>query len=182
MAELKQIVRIANADLVGTRPIYNALRQIKGISYAFANAICNLLNFEKDKKVGSLTDEEVKKINYIIRNPKKYNIPNWLFNRRKDFDTGEDLHLIASDLKLRKEFDIKNLKGIKSYRGMRHAFGLPVRGQRTRAHFRKGAAIGVRRKGVKMVPKEEKGRAARKKAVAKEKPTEKAEKKAKESK
>jgi len=92
-----------------------------------------------------------------------------LFNRRRDFDTGEDLHLIASDLKLRKEFDIKNLKEIKSYRGMRHAFGLPVRGQRTKGHFRKGAAVGVRRKGLKLAPKEETGKAARKKAAADEK-------------
>jgi len=52
-------------------------------------------------------------------------------------------------LKLRKEFDIKRLKKVKSYRGMRHAFGLPVRGQRTRSHFRKGRSVGVQKKKVK---------------------------------
>ena len=53
------------------------------------------------------------------------------------------MHLISTDLKLRKEFDIKFMKKIKSYKGMRHASGLPVRGQRTRAHFRTGTSLGV---------------------------------------
>jgi small subunit ribosomal protein S13 len=38
---------------------------------------------------------------------------------------------------LRKEFDIKRLKKIKAYRGVRHSAHLPVRGQRTKANFRK---------------------------------------------
>ena len=39
-------------------------------------------------------------------------------------------------LKLRKEFDLKRLKKIKSYKGIRHSLGLPVRGQRTRSNAR----------------------------------------------
>jgi len=35
------------------------------------------------------------------------------------------------------------LKKMKSYKGWRHSLGQPVRGQRTRSHFRKGSAIGV---------------------------------------
>lgn len=162
MAELKQIVRIVNADIVGTKPIYHALRKIQGISYAFSNAICAITGFDKAKKVGSLTAAEVKKIEDIIKNPLKYKIPPWLFNRKRDLSTGEDLHLVAADLKLKKEFDIKRLKNIKAYRGMRHAAGLPVRGQRTKGHFRTGVAVGVVRKGIKMVKEEEEGgRAAR---------------------
>jgi small subunit ribosomal protein S13 len=45
-------------------------------------------------------------------------------------------------LELQKEFDIKRLKKIKSYRGFRHMSGLPCRGQRTKSNFRKN-----RRKG-----------------------------------
>ncbi len=41
------------------------------------------------------------------------------------------------DLKLRKEFDLKRMKKIKSYKGVRHIVGLPVRGQRTKANFRR---------------------------------------------
>ena len=46
------------------------------------------------------------------------------------------------------EFDIKMMKMIKSYKGVRHAIGQPVRGQRTKAHFRKGSSLGVIKKKI----------------------------------
>ena len=79
-----------------------------------------------------------------------------MLNRRKDTETGKDVHIIAGALKLQREFDIKRLMRIKSYRGMRHSSGLPTRGQRTRAHFRKGASLGVQRKAAKMATKQSK--------------------------
>jgi small subunit ribosomal protein S13 len=144
--KLKQIVRIRSADIEGNKSVLNALRKVKGISHSLSNAICNALNIEKQKKVGLLTDEELKKIEEAIKEPSKFNIPFWMFNRQKDYDTNQDLHLTHIDLKLRTDFDIKRLRKIKSYRGMRHAMGLPVRGQRTKAHFRKGKAVGVTKK------------------------------------
>lgn len=143
---MRQIVRIINADILGHKQIYYALNKIKGVSYSFSNAICLVMNFDKAKKIGELTDEEVKKIQDIIKNPQKYKIPSFMFNRKKDPETGEDRHIITSDLKLQTEMDIKKLKRIKSYRGIRHAIGLPTRGQRTKGHFRKGKAIGVSKK------------------------------------
>lgn len=148
--EFKQIVRIGGADIAGAKPLYHALRRIKGISYSFSNALCSVLSLDKRKRIGDLSDSDLKRVEDVLNNPSKYSIPAWLFNRRKDYDEGSDKHLISTDVKLRKEFDIKRLKMIKAYRGMRHAAGLPVRGQRTRAHFRKGSTVGVRRKpGVK---------------------------------
>jgi len=55
---------------------------------------------------------------------------------------------LVGDLKFTKENDIKLLKKVKSYRGMRHALGLPVRGQRTKSNFRRNkgkASLGVKR-------------------------------------
>ena len=147
MDEPKVMIRIANTDLEGKKQIYIALRKIKGVGFMFSNAICNSLGMDKRKLAGTLDEGEVKAIEELISTPKKF--PTWLLNRRKDYDTGEDLHIFGSRLKLRKEFDIKRLKKIKSYRGMRHAFGLPVRGQQTRAHFRKGRAVGVQKKKIK---------------------------------
>ena len=112
-----------------------------------SNAICKILKIDKKRKVGSLTEAEIKTIIDFIKNPK---IPSYLLNRRKDFETGEDKHLTGSDLDLRKDFDIKRLKKIKNYRGLRHVSGLPTRGQRTRGHFRpnkmKGAGIKKKKK------------------------------------
>ena len=147
MDKIKAIVRIANTDLDGNKQLYIGLKKIKGIGFMFSNAICNVLNLDKRKKVGALSEKEVSDIEGLITKPTIF--PRWLLNRRKDYDTGEDLHIFGSRLKLRKEFDIKRLKKVKSYRGMRHAFGLPVRGQRTRSHFRKGRSVGVQKKKVK---------------------------------
>ena len=146
---MREIVRIINADILGNKQLYYALKMIKGVSYSFSNAVCEIMNFEKNKKVGELSDVEVKKIEDIIKNPKKYNLPLFLYNRRKDIVTGEDRHIITSDLKLQTDMDIKRLKRIKSYRGIRHSAGLPTRGQRTKAHFRKGHTVGVSKKKMK---------------------------------
>ena len=73
-----------------------------------------------------------------------------MVNRRKDIETGEDRHLVGVDLKFMQEQDIKRMIKIKSYKGVRHMFGLPVRGQRTRSSFRGGRTVGVIRK--KMMP------------------------------
>lgn len=148
--DYKYIIRVCNTDLDGSKQIYSAMRKIKGVSYALANAICNVIDLDKTKKAGALNPEEVKKIESVINDPKKYNLPKWLFNRQKDYESGDDKHLIGVPLKLQKEMDLKRLKKIKSYRGMRHAYGLPVRGQRTRGHFRHGKTVGVQRKAAKM--------------------------------
>ena len=113
-----------------------------------ANAICILTGFDKNMKAGDLSDAQVKKLDEMVRNPVKSGIPKWLINRRKEPETAEDKHLIMSDLDFAKEMDIKMLKKIKSYKGLRHQWGLPVRGQRTKSNFRrnKGKGLGVKRK------------------------------------
>lgn len=146
--EIKQIIRIISSDILGDKQIYDALTKVSGVGYSLSSAICNVMNIDKYRKVGSLSQEEVKKIEDIIKNPLKYKIPSFLLNRRRDPDTGQDIQLFAADLKLTKEFDIKKLKRIKSYRGIRHALGLPVRGQKTRSHFRKGRSVGVQKKKI----------------------------------
>lgn len=135
-----KIVRILSKDIEGNMKIYPGLTKVKGISWSFSNALCKLLKIDKKRKIGSLSKEEIEKISNFIKNPE---IPKQLMNRRDDFETGENKHLIGSDLELQKEFDIKKLKKIKSYKGYRHMSGLPLRGQRTRANFRKNKSKGV---------------------------------------
>ncbi len=137
--EEEKIVRILSSDIEGKMKVYPGLTKIKGISWSLSNAICNALKIEKNRKIGSLSDEEIKKITEFIKNLK---ISIFLLNRRKDFETGKNHHLVGSDLDLQKEFDIKRLKKIRSYRGIRHSEGLPVRGQRTKSHFRKNKKKG----------------------------------------
>lgn len=146
----KSIIRIATTDISGEASIYSGLTKIKGISWAFSSAICATLGIEKERKINNLSEKEINKIEEFIKNPI---LPGFLLNRRKDFETGQNKHLITTDLDLQKEFDIRRLKKIRSYRGWRHAIGLPVRGQRTKAHFRKGRVVGVVKSKAKMSKK-----------------------------
>jgi small subunit ribosomal protein S13 len=147
--EIKHLVRIANTDLQGPKQLHVALTKIKGISFMLSNIICNLAKIDKAKKVGTLSDDEVSKIDSIIKEPLKYKIPTWALNRRDDPETSSDMHLLGPDIKFVKENDIKIMKKMKSYKGMRHAGGLPVRGQKTKANFRRNkgrSSLGVKRK------------------------------------
>lgn len=144
--EIKGIVRIAGADIKGEKQLFVSLQKVKGIGMILANAICKVCNLEPSKKVGTLSDKEVKEIEEVMKNPTKFGIPTWAMNRKRDPDTGENRHLIGYDLTFIQKQDIKKMVEIKSYKGVRHMLGLPVRGQRTKSSFRKGRTVGVVRK------------------------------------
>ena len=97
----------------------------------------------KSVKISDLSKDDIKKIGSFLL---ELDAPDYLKNRRGDFDSGENKHLIGVNLDMRKDFDIKRMKQIKNYKGLRHSLKLPVRGQRTRSHFRKsGIAVGVKK-------------------------------------
>ena len=147
--ELKHLVRIAKTDLDGRKIVRHALRGIKGISFSFANMTCALADVDKNMKVGYLADDQINRLTEVIENPLSSGVPTWMVNRRRDYNTKEDKHLLIGDIGFYEENDIKRLKKMKSYRGMRHAHGQPVRGQRTRSNFRKNKGkvhLGVQRK------------------------------------
>lgn len=148
MAEFKHLIRIANTDLDGKKHILVALRKIKGVGVMYANMALSIAGIEKTKKAGELADAEAEKLNDIILNPGKYGAPEWMLNHRKDIETGEDQHLLMADLDFAQENDIKRMKKVKSYKGLRHQWRLPVRGQRTKSNFRrtKGKGLGVKKK------------------------------------
>lgn len=138
--EIRQrMVRILSTDIEGNMRIYPALTKIKGVSWSFSNAVCKSLNIDKNKKIGSFSQDEIKKISDFIQ---KFEVPSFVLNRKRDRETGEDIHVVGTNLELKKDFDIKRLRQIKSYKGFRHYLNLPVRGQRTKSNFRKN-----RRKG-----------------------------------
>jgi small subunit ribosomal protein S13 len=144
---LKKVVRLVGTDLDGEKPVIHAIRKIKGIGHTMAKAICVTANIDPKIKLGDLKENELKKLEEIIKDPIKFGIPSFLANRRKDRETGKDIHLISSDLEITQKFDIKRYIELRTYRGWRHMLGQPVRGQRTRSHFReRGKVIGVVRK------------------------------------
>ena len=142
--EFQHIIRIANTDLYGTQKVVYALTNLKGIGIKLANVIVKKANINPKTRVGFLSETETEKIKDILKDLKKHGVPSWLLNRPKDCQTGKHLHLIGSDLILQTKTDIDQMKNIRSWRGFRHAYGLKVRGQRTRTTGRTGKAIGVK--------------------------------------
>ena len=141
--QLRPFFRVLNTDLLGEKPIGQALLKVRGIGFSMSNAICNILHLDKTKKAGLLTDAEARKIESLFTELK--DVPLWMANRKLDEIEGTNRHLTGSDLKFAVENDIKKLRKNKTYRGVRHSLGQPVRGQRTRSHFRHGRAVGVQK-------------------------------------
>lgn len=143
------IVRLVGKDLNGDYEIGRALIEVKGISFTLSKTLTRIaskeLSIDKKEKLGSLNEDQIKKLSDIVTNPHKYGVPPYLLNRRKDRETGEDIHLTGHDLDFKQRED-KGLEGkIDSYKGRRHQLGLTVRGQRTRTSGRKGTTVGVRK-------------------------------------
>jgi len=149
--EYQYIVRIVGNDIPGERKMIVGLTQIRGVGYMFANTILSVLKINPNQRIGYLSQEQIKSIENIVKNPSTSNFPSWFLNRRKDVETGEDKHLITSDIAFTVRNDIEREKTSGSWRGIRHMFGLKVRGQRTRCTGRKGGAVGVA-KGGKIAP------------------------------
>ncbi len=139
----KHIVRIAGIDIEGELPLPYGLAKIKGIGYHTGLAIVRKLGLNPRLRIGYLSEDDVEMIEKAVRDPKSVSLPSWYLNRRKDYVTGEDRHLIGADLIYEARQDIERLMKIRCWRGIRHALGLKVRGQRTHTTGRLGPVVGV---------------------------------------
>ena len=149
--QYENLIRILGNDIPGEKKTLIGLTQIRGIGYMFANSMLQILKINPDSRIGTLSAEQVSSIEKMIQDPKSQNFPIWFLNRQKDVETGDDLHLVTSDIAFNLRNDIEREKGVFSWRGYRHMYGLKVRGQRTRCTGRKGGAVGVA-KGGRVLP------------------------------
>lgn len=161
--EFKHIVRLAGGDLAGEKQVRLALADLNGVSRPMARAVAHAAGVDAFKKIGTLKDDQVKKLGEILENPGAHGLPTWMLNRRKDIGTGEDGHLLGGDIEMAVRSDVGLERHIRSYRGIRHERGLPVRGQRTRTTGRTGMTVGVKRKEIRLREEEaEKAKKGRK--------------------
>ena len=145
--DFKYIIRIANSDVSGEERLGFALTSIRGVGPRISNAIIQKLKLNPEELAGNLTDKNVDEIENAVQNINEF-VPSWLLNRQKDYDTGENIHPVSVDLKMVHDDDLNRMKKVKSYKGIRHASGHKVRGQRTYSNGRRGLALGViKRKG-----------------------------------
>ena len=146
-AEIKHLVRIANTDLDGHQSVQYALTGLKGVGRRTSRILTDSAGIDPTSIIGSLDDAEIEKLKQVIANFESA-VPTWMLNRRRDFLTGEDKHIVGVNLVLSVNEDINTMKKTRSYSGIRHERGLRVRGQRTRSTGRSGATVGVSRKRI----------------------------------
>ncbi len=143
--DFKYILRLAGNDVDGEKPAFVALTDLNGIGVRISEILIERLGYPRHKKIGHISDEDVEKLEDMLENLEEI-IPPWLLNRRKDWESGEDLHLFGMELKQTNNDDINRMRMVRCYRGIRHESGHKVRGQRTRSNGRKGLTLGVSKK------------------------------------
>ncbi|KAJ9062861.1 ribosomal 40S subunit protein S18B [Entomophthora muscae] len=144
--QFQHILRLLNTNVDGKEKIMFALTSIKGVGRRYSNLVCKKADIDLNKRAGELTNDELERIVTIIQNPLQYKIPKWFLNRQKDVVDGTYNQLLSNGLDNKLREDMERLKKIRAHRGIRHSFGLRVRGQHTKTTGRRGRTVGVSKK------------------------------------
>ncbi len=117
------MARILGVDIPRNKEMRIALRSLYGVGPKLSKEILSQCNIELTKNSNEITEEEVQQIRSVI----------------------EGSYTVEGDLRREVGLNIKRLKDMGCYRGLRHRRGLPVRGQRTHtnARTRKGKAVAI---------------------------------------
>jgi small subunit ribosomal protein S13 len=116
------MARLLGVDLPRNKKMSIALRAIYGVGPKVATEVLSKVGINLDKSSNDITEEEVQQIRAAL-----------------------DEYTVEGDLRREIALNIKRLKDLGCYRGIRHRKGLPVRGQRTHtnARTRKGPAVAI---------------------------------------
>lgn len=144
--DFRFILRIFNSNIDGKQKIAYALRKIRGIGRRFGVLVCKKAGLDLDRRAGTLSDQEIEKIIDIVSKPLDYAIPNWFLNRQKDTKDGTYSQQVANNWDTKMREDLERMKKMKLHKGLRHYFGLKVRGQHSCSTGRRGKTVGVSKK------------------------------------
>lgn len=145
--DFKYIVRVANTDLDGKFQVIPAIAMVRGLGIRTAAVVASRSGVNPYQKIGNISDADVIKLQESIDSFSE-TLPAWMLNRRKDIDTGEDGHILGTDVEIKLRDDLNRLKKIRTFRGLRHEGGQKVRGQRSRSNGRTGLTLGVMKQKV----------------------------------
>lgn len=126
-----------------------ALTEIKGVGRRYSNLVCKKADVDLNKRyvfpgnivhvksnisirAGDLNSDELERIVTIIQNPTQFKIPTWFLNRQKDIVDGKNSQILSNGVDSKLRDDLERLKKIRAHRGLRHYWGLRVRGQHTK--------------------------------------------------
>jgi small subunit ribosomal protein S18e len=126
-----------------------ALTEIKGVGRRYANIVCKKADVDLNKRcvgtldryqtnsyvpprAGELNSDELERLVTIIQNPTQFKIPVWFLNRQRDIVDGKTSQILSNNVDSKLRDDLERLKKIRAHRGLRHFWGLRVRGQHTK--------------------------------------------------
>ncbi|TKY51405.1 40S ribosomal protein S18 [Spatholobus suberectus] len=144
--DFQHILRVLNTNVDGKQNIMFALTSIKGIGRRFANIVCKKADVDMNKRAGELSAAELDNLMTVVANPRQFKIPDWFLNRKKDYKDGKYSQVVSNALDMKLRDDLERLKKIRNHRGLRHYWGLRVRGQHTKTTGRRGKTVGVSKK------------------------------------
>eukprot|EP00727_Mastigamoeba_balamuthi_P001867 m51a1_g11678 putative 40S ribosomal protein S13 (156) ;mRNA; r:3140-3762 len=145
-ASFQHIIRLMNTNIDGRQKCVFALGAVKGLGPRLSAVVLKKADIDLNKRAGELTPEELEKVVAILAKPQEFKIPNWMLNRQRDIKDGSNSQLMSNTLESTLRDDIERLKKIKAHRGLRHYWGLRVRGQHTKTTGRHGRTMGVSKK------------------------------------
>jgi len=145
-ADFQHILRVLGTNIDGRQKIMFALTSIKGCGRRFANIVCKKADIDMHKRAGELSNNEINRLMTVIQHPQQFKIPDWFLNRQKDIRDGKFSQVVSTALDGKYREDLERLKKIRVHRGLRHFWGLRVRGQHTKTTGRKGRTVGVAKK------------------------------------
>jgi len=144
--DFKFILRIFNTNVDGKQKVPYAIRNIRGLGRRFSILATQKAGLDVNARAGELTEDEINKVVDVCTNPKNYGIPTWFLNRKKDPKDGLDSQQIANGIDIKLREDLEKMKRMRLHKGLRHYFGLRVRGQHTCSTGRRGKTVGVEKK------------------------------------
>jgi small subunit ribosomal protein S18e len=143
-------LRLLNTNVDGKRKVMYALTEIKGVGRRYSNIVCKKADVDLNKRcvettflsqkttlivclrAGDLNSDELERLVTIIQNPTQFKIPLWFLNRQRDIVDGKNLQILSNGVDSKLRDDLERLKKIRAHRGLRHFWGLRVRGQHTK--------------------------------------------------
>merc|ERR1711881_41230 len=144
--EFQHILRIQNTNIDGNIKICYALTSIRGMGRRFTDLVLKKAEIDQSKRAGMINEEELQRIQDTMTSPKSFKIPTWFLNRQRDWKDGKDSQMTSNNLDNKLREDIERMKKIRLHRGIRHWWGYPVKGQKTKTSGRHGRTRGVLRK------------------------------------
>merc|ERR1712217_532597 len=144
--DFQHILRVQNTNIDGNIKVTHALTSIRGMGRRFTDLVLKKAEIDRSKRAGQLTEAEMEQIQTVMANPKNFKIPTWFLNRQRDWKDGKDGQMTSNNLDNKLREDIERMKKIRLHRGIRHWWGYPVKGQKTKTSGRHGRTCGVLRK------------------------------------